>query len=355
MRELKAMDKLQKLTQDFIAEMPKSNIRKVNGTCNLCGGFRRTLVTKGQEHEYTNTTDDQFTLVRCSDCGLVYMDPRPDVSELATIYPPNYYSYNQDSLRKTAKPGSLLMKIRYNGFRAKINRSLQLVGKKATESVRVLDIGCGDGHLLNLYKEVAGERIDTTGVDFNLSGVILAAAQGHNTYSGRFEDVDLPEKYFDLVVASHVIEHVPDPKGFTEKVWRVLKPGGIFWFETPNVGSVDAKWFQKEHWGGYHFPRHWYFFSKETISKLAGQTQFKVEMIDFVPNAIFWFWTFHSMMIGMNPHWRGLADKLFPPVDFQKDTLSNFLRIGFFYSVDLAIKGATGETSNMIVAFRKEE
>ena len=40
---------------------------------------------------------------------------------------------------------------------------------------------------------------------------------------------------------------------------------------------------------------------------------------------------------------------------FQKDTLANFLRICLFYSVDLAIKSASGETSNMIVAFRKQE
>lgn len=337
------------------AQKPKSNIQKVDSACNLCGSSRRLPVTSGREHEYLNTTDDLFNVVRCADCGLVYLDPRPDVSELPTIYPPNYYSYNQDKLRRNANPDSLLLRIRYKGFRAKIEKSLSLLSLKSNEIVRVLDIGCGDGHLLNLYREARGTNVETTGVDFSLSAVILAAAQGHNTYSGRFEDVDLSDDYFDLVVASHVIEHVPDPSGFVEKVFRVLKPGGIFWFETPNIGSIDARWFEKEHWGAYHFPRHWYFFSTETIGRLAEKTSFKVEMIDYVPNAIFWFWTFHSMMVARNPGWRKFADALFPPVDFQKDTISNFLRICLFCTVDLIIKALTGETSNMIVAFRKQE
>ncbi|HEY9788417.1 MAG TPA: class I SAM-dependent methyltransferase [Candidatus Obscuribacterales bacterium] len=334
---------------------PKANLRKVAASCNLCGSIERAVVTTGREHEYENTTDDLFTVVRCTDCGLVYLDPRPDLSELPTIYPPNYYSYNQDTLRKNANPNSILLKVRYAGFRAKIQKSLSLLQPSTEDKVAILDIGCGDGHLLNLYREAIGDKADTHGVDFNLQAVAMASSQGHKTYSGRFEDVELPDNYFDLVIASHVIEHVPDPKGFTEKVRRVLKAGGIFWFETPNIGSLDAKWFEKEHWGAYHFPRHWYFFSTQTIRQLGERTAFKIELIDYVPNAIFWFWTFHSMIVKAKPEWRKLADALFPPVDFQKDTFANFVRICFFCTVDLAIKMVSGETSNMIVVFRKGE
>lgn len=333
---------------------PKRNIRKVDCACNLCGSFRSVLVTKGVEHEYTNTTVDEFVVVRCTQCGFVYMDPRPDLSELKTIYPPNYYSFNQERLRQQANPNSLLSKARYAGFKNKVRKSISLC-KPHEGPFTVLDIGCGDGHLLNLYKNEFNDSVETHGADFSVQAVVLASAQGHKTYHGRFEEVRLPTEYFDLVVASHVIEHVPDPRAFTEKVFQILKPGGVFWFETPNIGTVDAKWFEKEHWGAYHFPRHWCFFSVATIKRLAELTNFQVDMIDFVPNAIFWFWTFHSMMVKDKPHMRPLADALFPPVDFQRDTLMNFLRICFFCGIDVVIKKATGQTSNMIVAFRKPE
>ncbi len=88
------------------------------------------------------------------------------------------------------------------------------------EKIKVLDIGCGDGHLLNLYRDHHGDKVETHGVDFNLEAVVLASAAGHLTYNGRFEDAKIGDNQFDLVVASHVIEHVSDPVYFAEKVFR---------------------------------------------------------------------------------------------------------------------------------------
>ena len=193
----------------------KSGIKKVDTVCNFCGGSGRKLITTGQEHEYDNTTSDVFNVVKCTDCGLVYLNPRPDVSELSTIYPPNYYSYNQQKLVEEARVDSTLARLRKQGFIAKIDKSLSLAPKR--EPVTVLDIGCGDGLFLNLFTETQGHLVETHGLDFNAEAAEKAAQSGHKSYAGRFEDVELPENYFDLVIASHVIEHVEDPKGFTEK------------------------------------------------------------------------------------------------------------------------------------------
>lgn len=137
------------------------------------------------------------------------------------------------------------------------------------------------------------------------------------------------------------------------KAFAVLKPGGVFWLETPNIESLDARLFREKHWGGYHFPRHWFFFSQQTMRSLAEKIGFQTEFVDFVPNAIFWFWTMHSILLEKFPHARATIDGLFPPIDFQKDSWSNFVRICFFCSLDVAIKAFSGETSNMIVALRK--
>ncbi len=325
---------------------------KVKTNCNLCGADDCSLITRGREHEYNNTTDDVFDVVRCKQCGLLYLNPRPDVRELSTIYPANYYSYNQKALRDQANPNSILHKLRYKGFAAKIKKSLELCGQNV-DRWAVLDVGCGDGHTLDLYKRHSG--VDTSGVDFNLKALELARANGHNVYNGSFEDADLPLERFDLVTATHVIEHVQDPKQFLLKAHAILKDGGVLWLETPNIESIDARWFRNKHWGGYHFPRHWYFFSRQTLTDLAASAGFSPIFVDFVPNAIFWFWTFHSMLIEKFPNFRGLIDMLLPPIDFQKDTLANFLRICFFCVIDVIIKKCTGETSNMIIAFKKHD
>jgi 2-polyprenyl-3-methyl-5-hydroxy-6-metoxy-1,4-benzoquinol methylase len=329
----------------------KSTLKTVESSCNCCGSQRHKLYTTGQEHEYDNTTDEVFNVVECQDCGLIFLNPRPDVSELSTIYPVNYYSYGQQRLKASANPNSVLHRLRYKGFKAKVLKSLALAPDHSP--VTMLDIGCGDGHTLNIYKQEAGKAVETHGVDFNADAVKMAQAEGHQGYCGRFEDVALPSAYFDLVTATHVIEHVADPKAFVEKVYQVLRSGGIFWFETPNIGSLDAKLFKHHHWGAYHFPRHWYFFDVHSIKKLAQLTGFEIEIIDFYPNAIFWFWTFHSMIVRANPKLRKLADWLFPAIDFQRDTMANFLRICFFCGIDVVIKLLTKQTSNMVVVFRK--
>jgi len=329
----------------------KSNIKKVETSCNNCGSTSSELVTEGAEHEYDNTTDDIFRVVRCQDCGLVYLNPRPDISELATIYPPNYYAYRLEEGYDESQRSNLYYKLRYAMIRNGLEDILGLIpGGK----IKVLDIGCADGHILNWFRQVRTHEVETYGVDMNPEAVEKAKGKGHTTYAGRFEDVDLPSNFFDFIFASHVIEHVPDPKEFTRKAFAILKPGGIFWFWTPNIGSVDAKWFKNRHWGAYHFPRHWVFYDRESIKHLARATGFELVRVDFQPNAIFWVWTFHSIL-SANPRLRKYADALFPPIEWTKTTFPNFVRNGFFAGVDTLIRAVTGQTSNMGAAFRKPQ
>lgn len=51
-------------------------------------------------------------------------------------------------------------------------------------------------------------------------------------HKGVAEHLPLPSDEFDVVVAASVIEHVLDVKGVFSEAYRVLKPGGVFWFET---------------------------------------------------------------------------------------------------------------------------
>jgi len=218
--------------------------------------------------------------------------------------------------------------------------------------IKLLDVGCADGHILNWFRQARTHQVETYGVDMNTAAVERAVAQGHKALVGRFEDIELPAGSFDFIFASHVIEHVSDPKAFARKAFELLKPGGIFWFWTPNIDSVDAKWFADRHWGAYHFPRHWVFYSPSTIARLAELSGFRLELITYEPNAIFWVWTFHSILKA-NPSLKNHADKLFPPIDWAKTTMPNLIRNAFFAGVDMVIKVCSGQTSNMGVAFRK--
>jgi 2-polyprenyl-3-methyl-5-hydroxy-6-metoxy-1,4-benzoquinol methylase len=343
----------------------KSGIKTVAVTCNCCGADDTEFVTQGTEHEYDDTTDDVFTVVRCRRCGLYYLNPRPDVSELPTIYPPGYYAYHLQNLQQQEAPESnrsLLYRARRYIYVSRLVKALELCPKSPT--LKVLDVGCADGRALNWYRQVDTFKVETYGVDFDEVAVERARLAGHQVFLGRFEEADIPLDMFDLVVATHVIEHVADPRDFAAKAHKVLKPGGIFLCETPNADSADASWFKNKHWGGYHFPRHWVFYTPESIRTMATGVGFEVVRIDFHPAPAFWNWTFHSMFrtAARSPHpllrpfskqVRAAGDWLFPPVDFQKNNFKNFCAAGLFTIFDIVQKALTGQTSNMAVILRK--
>lgn len=332
----------------------KTAIKKVEVCCNNCGSSKSMLITEGVEHEYKNTTSDVFRVVKCSDCGLVYLNPRPDISELSTIYPSDYYAYHL-SQKANENTDSLLYKARRHVYLSRLERALSACGGGA--ALRVLDIGCADGRALNWYKQVRSAKVETFGVDFDEKAVELARRSGHTVYAGRFEEADIPQSYFDLVVATHVIEHVADPKSFAKRAFEVLKPGGVFLVETPNIEAADARLFKNRHWGGYHFPRHWIFYSPTTLKKLIEECGFTVQETQFHPAPAFWNWTMHSLLGAVDRDRDGLfsrlSDRLFPPTEFQKNSLRNLIFVSAFTFLDVVLKAVTGSTSNMSLTARK--
>jgi 2-polyprenyl-3-methyl-5-hydroxy-6-metoxy-1,4-benzoquinol methylase len=334
----------------------KSEIEKVEVKCNNCGFDETDFVTDGCEHEYDNTTNDTFSVVKCRRCGLLYLNPRPDVSELKTIYPNNYYAYNLHKQNvESERQHSPLYQARKFVYLSRLRKALAYC--RSAEVLKVLDIGCADGRALDWYLKLGADKVSTFGVDFDEVAVATARKAGHQVFLGRFETVEIPESMFDLAVATHVIEHVADPKAFARKAYAVLKPGGIFLCETPNAAAWDAQMFRNRHWGGYHFPRHWVFYTPETIQSLTAEIGFELVAIKFHPAPAFWNWTFHSLLGGPgNPPWKSkLADCLFPPVGFQDNNLRNLIAVSAFTFLDIAQKALTGQTSNMAVVLRKPE
>lgn len=336
----------------------KTSIKKIAVSCGNCGSDRSCLVTEGAEHEYKTTTSDIFCVVKCLSCGLYYLNPRPDVSELSTIYPSEYYAYHLKNKNiESENRGSPLYRARRYVYLSRLKKALSAL--VPSDPLRVLDIGCADGRALNWYRQVEGFNVETYGVDFDGIAVERAREAGHTVFKGVFEESAIEPEFFDLAVATHVIEHVASPREFLKKAYSVLKPSGVCLVETPNIESLDARIFRTKHWGGYHFPRHWVFFSPETITNLCESVGFRVEKVNFHPAPAFWNWTFHSIVKswdgGKDSAFTKTADSLFPPQEFQRNSLRNLIAVSAFTSFDVLQKLLTGRTSNMSVLLRKPE
>jgi SAM-dependent methyltransferase len=108
-----------------------------------------------------------------------------------------------------------------------------------TEEMPVLDLGCGRGEWLELLRE---EGLRARGVDLNRVLVEACRQQGLEIVEGDAIGYlrSLPDASLGVVTAFHLIEHLPFD-GFVrllDETVRVLKPGGVAIFETPNPENV---------------------------------------------------------------------------------------------------------------------
>jgi SAM-dependent methyltransferase len=91
---------------------------------------------------------------------------------------------------------------------------------------RVLDLGCGTGHS---FERLAPR--ETVGVDIEPE---VLAGQERETVVADMRELPFDDGSFGSVIASHAVEHVPDPERVVAEAARVLEPMGIAIFMTPN-------------------------------------------------------------------------------------------------------------------------
>jgi len=275
----------------------------------------------------------------------VYLDPRPDGSELDCIYPKNYYAF--DTADSVASTGLLNVKSVSRIFEAR--RLKSLLSKEHPRLIEtVFDIGCGDGYHLDIFKSALDGSVRTCGIEMSEKAAKSARSRGHEVECGLFEDFSTDRLMADLVFSSHVIEHVADPRLFLNKSKSLLNHDGIIVIDTPNVDGILRKLFGR-HWGGWHTPRHWYLFNPRSISELATQCGLEVVRIDFLPINMYWVWGLHSVLFDRH---RRLADKFFDPVGAEKSGISGIVLLAVFQVFELFLKLVTRSTSQMRIVIR---
>jgi len=101
-------------------------------------------------------------------------------------------------------------------------------------SGKIFDIGCGYGDLLLELKR-QNKNIDLYGIDISKNAVDYCKKLGINADIGNVDSMPYPDKTFDLVVMSLVIEHVIDQEKALNEVYRILKDNGRLLLTTDNV------------------------------------------------------------------------------------------------------------------------
>lgn len=147
-------------------------------------------------------------------------------------------------------------------------------GVDSNTALSVLDIGCATGALLEKLRDRGWA---CTGVEISPAAEYARKERGLDVRSLPLEENRFPDTDFDLVLASHVIEHLNDPAAFVAEVHRILKPGGHFIVTTPNIAGFQARLFRGR-WRSAIFD-HLYLFSVKTLSRLLTGKGFAIERV----------------------------------------------------------------------------
>ena len=315
--------------------MPKQLIELENISCPACKSCSYKELTRTMDYDYF-TSELFFTIVLCSNCGLVYVNPRPKLSQIEKIYPNEYSAYHFDKI-----PNPIIKKARNFMQQSKARCILKCGGKNGTP-IRIMDVGCGSPALLNLLKDMSRSKLELYGNDFNNSALDAVKNAGFIPVNGAFESIQWQGNFFDVIIMNQVIEHLFDLSGTLTKAFNLLKNNGTLFIETPSDDGLDAKIFRFNHWGGYHIPRHLQIFNAQTIKNTLSRHGFTIEAIEYLPSPNFWTSSLRNFLYRKGfPH--ALTKRM------------NYKNIGFMAAFSLidTITKQFHPTSNMRVIARK--
>ena len=212
-------------------------------------------------------SQEDFKILECDDCKLLFTTPRPDKSVIG-----NYYK-SEDYLSHNEHKKGLVPWIYNQVKKVNICNKYKIAIGNRTKP-HILDFGCGVGDFLH-YAQQKGCEI--TGCDMSEEARSLSTAKLGKATATPEEIFALPCSTFDVITMWHVLEHIDNLNYQAEQLQRLLKENGRLVIAVPNYMSYDAQYY-KDKWAAYDVPRHLNHFHKESLQNVF-KGKFELEKI----------------------------------------------------------------------------
>ena len=237
-------------------------------SCNICGADDAATVYAERYEDGTprdmvrtfRASGDELLvdrLVRCRQCGLEYVNPRPRGTDIVEAYSqgddPTYVSQVEARERTF---GDAVARI----------EALQPGGR------RLLDVGTAAGAFLAAAR---ARGWDVEGCEPNRWMAEWGSKHyGLNIRAGELFDQDYAPGSFNVVTLWDVIEHTPDPSAVIRRVAELVAPGGLLVVNYPDRGSWLARVLGRR-WP-FLSSVHLYYFTRRTITRLLEMHGFTI-------------------------------------------------------------------------------
>ena len=264
-------------------------------TCPVCGSDERRLLHDDLTDRIWFSADGTWTLYSCSSCSSAFLDPRPDYGSIGAAYA-DYYVEGGGSapplvgagIRRAICNGYLNARYGYEfqptsrigPFAARVLPKRRSYADRAVRHLprfqgrrRLLDVGCGEGAFL---AEMRRAGWDVQGLEPDATAAETARRSGVPVVQQPLEPDVFPSGSFDALTMNHVIEHLHGPIEALRICHDLLRPGGVLWIATPNLGSRGHDLYGRD-WVGLDPPRHLVLFTRSSLSRAVKSAGFEPE------------------------------------------------------------------------------
>ena len=243
--------------------MSEENRDTTNIICSQCGSNNTGKRYSARDFD---TSSQEFQLLHCKECELVWTNPAPSPDKMGAYYTNEYYG--DDGIK--FMPG--IEKLTYYGNYLRARKLLKTLRKSPLKGphYRVLDIGCGRANLLNAMNDMGCKCHGLERMGFPDS----QATGKLNLHHGDINDLSINDEYFDLIIIWHALEHMHEPFNVIDVSSRLLKKNGLLVISVPNFYSLQSRLF-KSSWFHLDIPRHLYHFGPHSLQAALGSRGFK--------------------------------------------------------------------------------
>ena len=241
------------------SEASKGNPNSPGVVCCLaCGASDNAPFLTAPDRFHGKVTP--YELRRCTACSHVWLSNPPSPEQIGEHYGSQY-----DWAISTAAEAR---SDRWHRERKTLLRY--------RSSGAILDLGCSSGSFLATVADCFETRF---GVEISSEMALRAERNsGAHVFVGDILEASFPQESFDAVTCFHVLEHMYEPRRTVAKVWKWLKPGGVFYVLVPNIDAGESRIFGS-YWYPLELPRHLSHFCPTSLQRLGARVGLKAEYV----------------------------------------------------------------------------
>lgn len=223
--------------------------------CPICNSLKLSTII----------SSNNYQIIECKDCKIGFTYPAFILPEYEKMdFHSKGDSENYEKLNS-------IDDLPYD-WKKLIQLQVNMVKSNYERGIKILEIGCGEGILLEELKKNGFKKLK--GYEPSYTASVRATKRGLDITTQYFQSNSADKKY-DLIIMSHVFEHIEKPIVFLEDLSKALNTNGSIMFTQTNFKGIIPR-VQKENWYAWVPDQHFWHFTLKGLKQLMEKNNFEL-------------------------------------------------------------------------------